>query len=94
MKDVGCIHSLIAEVIDVLPGLIVGSPFGGTAFELSHMNPQRGLPTSLLLDAIGGGIAMQLASMVTGVPGIGDARYVFSLVMAAAAARVFSSPQA
>ena len=75
-------------------GLIVGSPFGDAAFELSHMNPQRGLVTSLLLDAIGGGIAMQLASMVTGVPGIEDARYVFSLVMAAAAASVFSSPQA
>jgi hypothetical protein len=32
---------------------------------------------------------MQLASMVTGVPGIEDARYVFSLVMAAAAASAF-----
>jgi uncharacterized membrane protein YeaQ/YmgE (transglycosylase-associated protein family) len=74
------------EVMNVVLGLVVGFLIGWAAFVLSHMSPQRGLLTSLLLGAIGGGIGIRLASMVTGVPGIEDARYVFSPVMAAGTA--------
>jgi uncharacterized membrane protein YeaQ/YmgE (transglycosylase-associated protein family) len=72
--------------MNIVLGLILGSLIGWAAFVLLRMNPRRGLHTSLLLGAIGGGIGMQLASMVTEVPGVEGARDVFSLVMAAATA--------
>ena len=75
--------------MNVVLGPFVGSLIGWLAFVRLRMRPQRGLIASVLLGAAGGGIGMQLASMVTGVPGIEDARYVFSLVMAAAAASAF-----
>ena len=72
--------------MNVVLGLFVGSLIGWLAFVRLRMRPQRGLLASVLLGAAGGGIGMQLASMVTGVTGIEDVRYVFSLVMAAATA--------
>ena len=72
--------------MNVALGLIVGSLIGWAAFVPLRMSSQRGVLGYLLLGAIGGGIGMQLASMVIGVPGIEDVRNVFSLLMAAATA--------
>jgi uncharacterized membrane protein YeaQ/YmgE (transglycosylase-associated protein family) len=77
---------VIGEVMYLVLGLIVGALIGWAAFVRLRMSPQRGALTSLLIGATGGGIGMQIASMVTGVPGIEEVTYVFSLVMAAATA--------
>lgn len=72
--------------MNVVVGLIVGSLIGWAAFAVLRMGARRGLPSSLFLGAMGGGIGMQLALLVTGVPGIESVRDVFSLLMTAATA--------
>ena len=67
-------------------GLVLGSLVGWASFAILRMGVQRGVLTSVFLGAIGGAIGMQLASMVTGVPGIESTRGVFAVLMAAASA--------
>ncbi|MPZ45693.1 MAG: hypothetical protein GEV05_20335 [Betaproteobacteria bacterium] len=72
--------------MNLVLGMLAGALIGWLACALFRLNTHRGLWTSVFLGFVGGGVGMQLASMMSVAPGADGAPNIFALVMAAATA--------
>jgi uncharacterized membrane protein YeaQ/YmgE (transglycosylase-associated protein family) len=66
--------------------LLLGALIGWLAFSLFRLNVQQGLRTSLLIGLVGGGLGMQLATMMKAPPIPDGQLNVFALMIAAVSA--------
>ena len=69
--------------MNLILALSVGALIGWLAFSLFRLNAQQGLRTSLLVGLVGGGLGMQLATMVNKHPVPDGQLNVFALMIAA-----------
>jgi len=72
--------------MNLVLALVIGALMGWASFGLLRVNVRQGLGASVLVGLVGGGIGMQVTSMVSSAPQADGQLNLYWLVIAAASA--------